>query len=647
MNIAKKLVDALKSKKQPSAYDAQAEVRRIEGGTAWVRIAGGTTETPVQMSIDAKPGDTVKVRLSGGKAWITGNNTAPPTDDRTALQVGDALYRLRKQTKAAEKGIWEGIEVADERAIEAQRSADGKNTIFYTQAAPTEGMKTDDTWFNPNEDNAIYRYNGTTWVKQELGEDAIHDLSITNAKIANTTIQSGKIANLDVAKLTGGKIATAHLDVPGIITAGNIATEDDLPTKLSDLTNDEGFITNADISGKANTSDAVAEEQTIYKSAVSGTTSMLKTETWITATDEPVTGEAPNATAGQTPHWTTKRPKYQSNYPVIFVAKQTRTVAQKAAGDNCTCTTPLMDDSVTIIDGGHITTGTIDAGRISPGEFTMTGGSISIETSSDTESKIQLEYENPSSHDTYMNMMQAGNNYLLYADKSGHEQTSARLSPATGLNISVIDDRYMTFPEKRGISAMPGFSSATNPKPSISVYSCNSSGTINESTDIEPGEISINGTSIFELVYPVGAIYISTVSTDPGTLFGGTWQRIQDTFLLAAGSTYSAGATGGSADAVVPYHRHSVSKVTGGISGGSHSHVALKWLADKVASGSAFPRIFRQSNTTSGTTPENTSSETHTHDLPAHNTDYAGTSGNATGANMPPYLAVYVWKRTA
>lgn len=47
--------------------------------------------------------------------------------------------------------------------------------------------------------------------------------------------------------------------------------------------------------------------------------------------------------------------------------------------------------------------------------------------------------------------------------------------------------------------------------------------------------------------WPVGSIYMSVNSTSPATLFGGTWQRIQDRFLIAAGSTYKAGGTGGEA----------------------------------------------------------------------------------------------------
>ena len=83
--IIRDLIGIMKQEgNQPTAYDTTAKVNRIEGNTAWVHIPGGVDETPVELSVDAKAGDTVRVRVSGGQARLTGNNTAPPTDDTKA-----------------------------------------------------------------------------------------------------------------------------------------------------------------------------------------------------------------------------------------------------------------------------------------------------------------------------------------------------------------------------------------------------------------------------------------------------------------------------------------------------------------------------------------------------------------------------------
>ena len=83
--IVKELIEALtRSEKKTSAYDTVAEVVRVEDDVAWVHIPGGVDETPVQMSVNSRVGDTVRVRVSGGQAWLMGNDTAPPTDDKKA-----------------------------------------------------------------------------------------------------------------------------------------------------------------------------------------------------------------------------------------------------------------------------------------------------------------------------------------------------------------------------------------------------------------------------------------------------------------------------------------------------------------------------------------------------------------------------------
>lgn len=93
-----------RGKEKTKPYDTAATVTRIEGKTAWVHIDGGVDETPVQLTIDAKPGDTVRVRVSNNQAWLTGNGSAPPTDDTAAVKAevkaekADVLAQLAKKT---------------------------------------------------------------------------------------------------------------------------------------------------------------------------------------------------------------------------------------------------------------------------------------------------------------------------------------------------------------------------------------------------------------------------------------------------------------------------------------------------------------------------------------------------------------------
>ena len=122
--------------------------------------------------------------------------------------------------------------------------------------------------------------------------------------------------------------------------------------------------------------------------------------------------------------------------------------------------------------------------------------------------------------------------------------------------------------------------------------------------------------------YPIGSIYISTNSTSPATLFGGTWRQIQGRFLLAADDTYKAGSTGGEATHTLtlgemPEHTHPMYSSNGG-GEGTWSPSEGTYLIDSVT----------------------TEKKTYWARL---GMDSAG-SGVAHN-NMPPYLAVYVWER--
>lgn len=208
--------------------------------------------------------------------------------------------------------------------------------------------------------------------------------------------------------------------------------------------------------------------------------------------------------------------------------------------------------------------------------------------------------------------------------------------------------------------------------------------------------------SIFD-VYPVGAIYISTVSISPADLFGGTWEQIQDRMLLGAGTSYTAGSTGGAATHTLitdelPSHNHTFtgSSATSGNQSVDHTHTYTDYYAtttggtaisvsqmashthgvqygaavynvscESMAAGSNYTSLsaggssgwylaYTGSGSAHSHTGVNTSavrtsdgiSANHTHTLTAAGS--IGNTGSGTAFSvMNPYLVVYMWKRIA
>lgn len=125
-------------------------------------------------------------------------------------------------------------------------------------------------------------------------------------------------------------------------------------------------------------------------------------------------------------------------------------------------------------------------------------------------------------------------------------------------------------------------------------------------------------------IYPVGAIYISVNSTNPGTMFGGTWERIEDRFLLASGSTYENGTTGGSAT-----HTLTIAEMP------SHNHTAGTYDGKTINNTPLATGGSVQGITITGTTTPSSRITTNTR------------GDGQPHSIMPPYLAVYVWKRVS
>lgn len=147
-------------------------------------------------------------------------------------------------------------------------------------------------------------------------------------------------------------------------------------------------------------------------------------------------------------------------------------------------------------------------------------------------------------------------------------------------------------------------------------------------------------------MYPVGSIYISLSNVSPSTFIGGTWEQIHDKFLLGGSNTYTYGTEGGAATHTLsvdnlPSHTHRVA-VTGSTSTTKNSYRVLKMQAD----GNLV--IYDNSNAVKWNAGTSASSGTkcgNSFESIAGDTGSTG-SGNAV-SNMPPYLSVYMWKRTA
>lgn len=148
-------------------------------------------------------------------------------------------------------------------------------------------------------------------------------------------------------------------------------------------------------------------------------------------------------------------------------------------------------------------------------------------------------------------------------------------------------------------------------------------------------EVYVKGKPLWELIYPMGSLYLSAVDTDPGVLFGGTWERIRDRFLLAAGTAYGAGTTGGEAvhtlaESELPTHAHDPANQAGyyGFITNSQKAFTVGDMGVQSGSGRYYPYA------------------SAAFDI-SRNTKTGSVGGGKAHNNMPPYLAVYVWQRTA
>ena len=169
-----------------------------------------------------------------------------------------------------------------------------------------------------------------------------------------------------------------------------------------------------------------------------------------------------------------------------------------------------------------------------------------------------------------------------------------------------------------------------NNKPALSTVATSGSYTdlLNKPTittktsDLTNDSNFVSQSSLLDLIYPIGSYYWSSVSTNPGTIFGGTWEQIKDKFVLAVGDTYTTvDVTGGEAT-----HTLTVNEIP------NHNHKSSNYGGYYVWGGLETDFFAR------GVGGYTTSlDEIYT----------SGTGGGQAHNNMPPYITAYCFHRTA
>lgn len=152
---------------------------------------------------------------------------------------------------------------------------------------------------------------------------------------------------------------------------------------------------------------------------------------------------------------------------------------------------------------------------------------------------------------------------------------------------------------------------------------------------------TVGSNFILDNVYPVGSIYMNVNSTNPGTLFGGTWEQIQGKFLLGMSSSYPAGSQGGEEK-----HTLTISEMP------THgNHLMQGRMYQEIYENMSNDSDYRSNTlflpktvlTSTGSINRGWKDWNSGEMYPAGTLKGGGESHN----NMPPYLSVYIWKRTA
>lgn len=189
-SIIDSIIEAKKD--ETEAYDSSATVLRDDGDILWVHIPGGVDETPIKKTIDAKRGDVIQVRVGGGTAWATGNQTAPPTDDTKAKAVEAKTTVIEKVVNTVKNVAEKAYKIAGNTDQYFWVTETGTDTGAHITEIPKEDFLDDP---DNGGGNLLARSNGIAV------RDGMSELATFSSEGLNVTTYDDQGNGVDIAHL--------------------------------------------------------------------------------------------------------------------------------------------------------------------------------------------------------------------------------------------------------------------------------------------------------------------------------------------------------------------------------------------------------------------------------------------------------------
>lgn len=266
------------SAQQKKTEDAKithiGEVKEYGDGSASVLLDGAEIPTPTTCTVECKPTDRVRVSIQNHSATVTGNLTAPSTDDTAADAAQDTANKAQAAADEASDDISDLVSeftgsdydnpddaiaglsdyIAQERQADkdrvaevdaaiqqAQTTADGKNKVYVSADEPSGKLANGDMWYVSGDDGitGVKTWNGSEWadcllvansvfVPGSVGSTLIEDGCITTSKLSADSVTADKISVSDISAVSGF-IGGMVLTDASFYTTGKDSLDSDAP----------------------------------------------------------------------------------------------------------------------------------------------------------------------------------------------------------------------------------------------------------------------------------------------------------------------------------------------------------------------------------------------------------------------------------